>query len=60
MFTFERVGGLVRHGLTTLGGYLVGKGYLDESTMLELVGAGMTIIGFLWSWWNKPKPTATP
>lgn len=57
MLTFERVGGLVRHVLTTLGGYLVGKGYFDETTMTELVGAVMTIIGVAWSWRAKPKAT---
>ena len=55
MLTFERVGGLIRHVLTTLGGYLVGKGYLDETTMMELVGAAMTILGVVWSWSSKPK-----
>lgn len=61
MFTFERVGGLVRHGLTTLGGYLAAKGYVDEGTANELVGAAMVIIGFVWSLAvKKPEPKATP
>lgn len=55
MFTFEQVGGLIRHALTTLGGYLVAKGFVDEAMMMELVGAAMTFIGFAWSWINK-KP----
>ncbi len=55
MFNFEQVGGLVRHALTTLGGYMVAKGFVDEATMIELVGAAMTFIGFGWSWLIK-KP----
>ena len=47
--------GFFRHMLTMLGGVLIAKGWLDESAMPELVGAVMTLVGFIWSWSNKKK-----
>ena len=45
----DKILGIIRHVLTFAGGYAVAKGYVDETTMLELVGAGVTIIGGIWS-----------
>lgn len=45
----ERVMGLARHLLTFGGGYAVARGWVSEADMLELVGAGATIIGLVWS-----------
>lgn len=45
----EQVLGIVRHVLTFGGGYLVAKGIVDEATMLNVVGAAVTIIGAIWS-----------
>jgi hypothetical protein len=39
---------IVRHVLTTAGGFLVGAGYLDESTAQQAAGAIMTLIGAVW------------
>lgn len=41
--------GLIRHLLTFGGGFLVAKGYLDEASVSELVGALTTVIGVVWS-----------
>ena len=41
--------GIVRHILTFGGGFLVTKGLADEGTVQEVVGALVTVIGFLWS-----------
>lgn len=41
--------GLIRHLLTFGGGFLVAKGYFDEATLNELVGALTTVIGIAWS-----------
>lgn len=46
----EKILGIVRHILTFGGGIAVGKGWLDEETMLSTVGAVVTIIGTIWSW----------
>lgn len=49
----EAIMGLIRHILTFVGGYLVSKGYFDESTMQQLVGAAVTVVGAVWSWKDK-------
>lgn len=43
---------LFRHILTTLGGFLVGKGYLDATAAPELIGALVTIAGVAWGWFS--------
>jgi len=45
--------GFVRHMLTMVGGLLIAKGWLDESTMPEVLGAVMTLVGFVWSYMQK-------
>ena len=45
----EMVLGIVRHVLTFGGGFLVTKGLIEESIMLELVGGVITLVGGLWS-----------
>lgn len=48
-FMKEKVLGLVRHGLTFIGGLAVAKGLLDESLAVEVIGGLMTLIGSIWS-----------
>lgn len=47
--------GIVRHTLTFLGGIIVTKGLIDESTLLEIVGSISTLIGAIWSIIEKTK-----
>ncbi len=47
--------GSVRSVLIALGGFAVGQGYLDESTMLEIVGGFMALAGATWSWLDPAK-----
>ena len=42
-----------RHLLTVAGGWLIHQGYLDASGQEAFIGAGMTVAGVLWSWWQK-------
>ena len=51
--------GLIRHLLTFGGGFIVGKGYLDEASMTEVVGGAMTIIGAVWSVYEKLQTEKT-
>lgn len=44
---------LIRHILTFAGGALVTLGWLDEATVQSLVGALTTVVGVLWSFWDK-------
>lgn len=45
--------GLIRHGLTTLGGVLVARGYLDDGTLQAIIGALLTLGGAGWSVYAK-------
>lgn len=47
--TKEQFLGILRHALTTIGGILVTKGYVDESAILELSGAIVALVGVIWS-----------
>ena len=51
----EQILGFIRHGLTLVGGVLVTNGVIDEQTLLEVVGATITIISFGWSMASKKK-----
>jgi hypothetical protein len=51
----EMLGGIVRHGLTAVGGYFVATGALDTETMETAIGAIVTLVGVAWSIWAKTK-----
>jgi hypothetical protein len=51
----EQVMGLVRHGLTFIGGIVLSKGLIEESTLAEIIGAISTLIGSIWSLVVKAK-----
>ena len=51
----EQILGFIRHGLTLVGGVLVTNGVIDEATLLEVVGATITLISFGWSFADKRK-----
>jgi hypothetical protein len=51
----EKIESLLRHILTFLGGFLVTSGVIDESILLEVVGAIITIAGFVWGFISKNK-----
>jgi hypothetical protein len=51
----DQIGGLIRAILSAVGGYFVGKGLIDASTMTTIVGGIATVGVALWSLWtNKP------
>ena len=51
----EMVLGIIRHTLTFVGGILITKGLIDESTLQTLVGSSITLIGAIWSVIDKNK-----
>ena len=55
MINQEQVMGFIRHALTVFGGVLITKGITDEGTMIQVVGAAATLIGFVWSYWAKRR-----
>jgi len=55
MLTKDQTFGVARHILTTLGGSIVAKGWIDESMMVEAVGLLIGIMGFIWSFAAKKE-----
>lgn len=49
--------GLVRHILTAIGGVLVAKGSVDQSTVETVIGGIVAIVGAVWSVFSKKKTT---
>ena len=47
--------GQVRSALIALGGFAVGRGYIDESVMMEIVGGMVALTGAVWSWRDPAK-----
>jgi hypothetical protein len=55
----DKILGIIRHGLTFLGGVLVTQGVIDDAMFTELFGAAMTLIGGIWSVIDKNKTETT-
>ena len=53
--TGEQVWGIVRTILAAAGGYLVAKGYIDNTTMVSILGGLGTVFIGAWSVWSKTK-----
>lgn len=53
--TKEQILGIVRHGLTFIGGILIMKGVVDEATATEVIGGIITLAGTIWSIIDKNK-----
>lgn len=51
----DQLSGLIRHGLTALGGFLVAKGLVEDSLIQDAIGALMALIGVIWSVAAKKK-----
>ena len=53
----NKILGIIRHVLTTAGGWAVGQGYVDADLMLEIVGGVAAIVGVAWSYFSPEKKT---
>jgi len=49
----EQILGIVRHFLTFVGGIVIVKGYMDNALVTEVTGAIMTLVGAVWSVFDK-------
>jgi hypothetical protein len=47
--TKEQIMGIIRHGLTFVGGIFIMKGLVDEPLVSEIIGGVMTLTGAIWS-----------
>jgi hypothetical protein len=52
------VNAVLRHLLTTVGGFAVAKGYVDSGTLETVVGAILTLVGVGWSLYDKKQNAA--
>lgn len=46
---------LLRYGLTTVGGWLIGKGYITGEQSLQLVGIAGPLAGAVWGVYSTVK-----
>lgn len=51
----EKVYNFIRSVLVFVGGIFITKGVIDEQTLTEVIGAIMTLIGFLWTFIKENK-----
>jgi len=49
----EQLLGIVRHGLTFVGGLLVTKGLMDAGMAEQVMGAILSLVGAVWSVTSK-------
>lgn len=49
------IGSILRHGSTTLGGALAVEGACTVDTTQQALGAGLALIGFVWSIYRGQK-----
>lgn len=53
LINYRVVMGVLRHVLTAVGTLLVTYGWLEADLLEKIVGASMTLIGLIWSAWDK-------
>jgi len=53
--TKEELLGIVRHGLTFVGGLVITGGLIDSGLWAELTGGVLTLTGVIWSIIDKRK-----
>lgn len=58
--TKDEVFGIARALLSAVGGFLVGKGYLDSETAMTVAGAVATLVTAFWSVKAKRTPEQVP
>lgn len=49
MFNSETIQGIVRHAITTFGGFLITSGYTNASGLEALAGGAAVVVGIIWS-----------
>ena len=45
----EQIMGIIRHGLTFVGGIFIMKGLASESVVSDIIGGVLTLTGAIWS-----------
>jgi hypothetical protein len=55
MMVKDLITGVLRHVMTVAGGSLVTQGYFDDATLQAGIGAVLTLVGIVWSIWEKTQ-----
>ena len=56
----DQITGILRAVLAAIGGWAIGKGYIDNGTATMLSGVAVTIGTALWSAWTNKPGTVIP
>ena len=51
----DQVLSILRHTLTFIGGIVVMKGIIDETTATEIIGGVVSLVGIIWGIVDKTK-----
>lgn len=51
----DQVLSILRHTLTFIGGIVVMKGIIDETTATEIIGGVVSLVGIIWGVVDKTK-----
>lgn len=49
----DQITSIIRQILLAVGGFVVGKGWVDNETMLQIAGALSVILGSVWALWTR-------
>ena len=49
----DQITSIVRQILLAVGGFVVGKGWVDNETMMQIAGALSVIVGSVWALWSR-------
>ncbi len=60
IITKQVVKGLIKIALMTVGGVIVSRGYMDNDTMQQLIGAVMAAVGGFWTTTNNVTKVQIP
>ncbi len=55
--TGDQIGGIVRSVLAAVGGWAIGKGYIDSATATTISGSAVTIVVAAWSYYTHRQAT---
>ena len=51
--SWEQISSILRHILTFGGGFVVAKGWVSETVMMQIIGAIISIGGVVWGAFNR-------
>ena len=49
----DQITSIIRQILLAVGGFVVGKGWVDNDTMIQIAGAVSVIAGSVWAIWTR-------